>query len=77
MTAHNLGGVAFIAASSVLWLNASPFYEAKLKNQEKVLDVLYHKVGTSMRLLNNAIPRMRTSTELDRRTRKLYNQRND
>ena len=29
-----------------------------------------------MQLLNDLVPRMRTSTEIDRRTRKIYNDRN-
>lgn len=48
----------------------------KYSQQEKTLDVLYHKIGTSMKMLNDLIPRTRTTTDIDVRTRMLYSQRN-
>ena len=65
-----------MAATTVFWVNESPFYYAKQNAQEKLLDVIYHKIGTSMKLLNDALPRTRTSTEIDRRTRSIYEERN-
>lgn len=69
-------GAAFVGATTLLWLNLSPFYISKENGQEKVLDALYHKLGPSMKLLNELIPRTRTSTDIDIRTRMLYSQRN-
>jgi hypothetical protein len=40
------------------------------------MDVLYHKVGTFMKMLNDVLPRTRTSGEVDRRTIKVYQERN-
>ena len=69
-------GLAFVAATSIVWLNLSPYYARKEAEQEKTLDVLYHKIGPSMRQLNDLIPRTRTSTDIDFRTRMIYSQRN-
>lgn len=65
-----------MAVTSILWLNLSPFYVSKEREQERTLDLLYHKVGTSMKSFNDLIPRTRTSTDIDFRTRMLYSQRN-
>ena len=40
------------------------------------MDVLYHKIGPAMRMLNDLIPRTRTSTDIDFRTRMIYSKRN-
>lgn len=65
-----------VGAVTLAWLNFSPFYIRKEKEQEKLLDHLYHKVGTVMKGLNDLVPRTRTSTDIDVRTRMLYSQRN-
>ena len=59
-----------------MWLNLSPFYIAKEKAQVAQLQNIYDKIGSAMKDFNDMVPRMRTSTEIDRRTRKLYNERN-
>ena len=41
-----------------------------------MLDHLYHKIGTTMKGLNDLVPRTRTSTDIDVRSRMLYSQRN-
>jgi hypothetical protein len=41
-----------------------------------MLDALYHKIGVSMKLLVDLVPRTRTSTDIDVRTRMIYSQRN-
>lgn len=68
----DVGGVAFVAATTIYWLNASPFYVSKESAQEKMLQTIYQKIGVSMKVLNDALPRSRTSTEIDGRTRSIY-----
>lgn len=65
-----------MGVTSVLWFHLSPFYENKLSEQVRTLDVLYHKIGTTMKLLNDLLPRTRTSTDIDIRTQMIYSKRN-
>lgn len=69
-------GAGFVALTSILWLNLNPFYLNKFSEQERTLDLLYHKIGTSMKLLNDLVPRTRTTTDIDVRTRMIYSKRN-
>ena len=41
-----------------------------------MVDLIYSKIGSAIVGLNDLVPRSRTSTEIDRRTRKLFNERN-
>jgi hypothetical protein len=40
------------------------------------MDLLYGKVGTFMKMLNDVLPRSRTSGEIDRKTIRVYSERN-
>lgn len=71
-----LVGIALVGITSALWFNLSPFYQRKEAAQEQLLDVLYHKIGISMKSLNDALPRSRTSGEMDRYSMFTYFKRN-
>ena len=42
---------------------------------EKLMEKLDKKFGPNMKYLNDAVPRFRTTREIDRRTQQLYNER--
>lgn len=58
--------------ASVLWSNLSPFYAKKEQIQEETMDFLDHEVGTFMKMLNDVLPRTRTSGEVDKKTMQDY-----
>ena len=65
-----------MGVSTLLWLNLSPFYIARENSQVATLQLIYDKIGSGMGGFNDMVPRTRTSTEIDRRTRQLYAERN-
>ena len=61
--------------TTLYWLNLSPFYLKKEDLLEKLMEKLDKKYGPDMKILNDALPRTRTTREIDRRTQQLYNER--
>ena len=70
-----LDGVGLVTLTTLYWLNLSPFYLKKEDLLEKLMEKLDKKYGPDMKILNDALPRTRTTREIDRRTQQLYNER--
>lgn len=70
-----LSGVA-LGAFWLLWANWSPIYRNMDKKREELLEVIEKRIGPYMTQLNDVLPRFWTEGEVNRKIRRLYNQRN-
>lgn len=66
-----LTGVAWL-----FWINQSPLYRNFTKKREEKLKVVEEKIGRNLRFLNDVLPRWWGEGEINRKLRKLYNNRN-
>lgn len=67
---------AVLCASWLLWVNWSPLYRSFENKREDLLELLFKRIGPSMRHLNDVLPRFWNEGEISRKMRKLYNERN-
>ena len=67
---------ATLGALWLLWLNWSPLYSSFDRKREDLLELVERRVGLNLRQLNDILPRYWTEGEVNRKLRRLYNQRN-
>lgn len=65
-----------LGASWLLWVNWSPIYRKMDQKREDLLGVIEKRIGPYMTQLNDVLPRFWTEGEVNRKIRRLYNQRN-
>lgn len=72
---YTISGVT-LGALWVLWMNWSPIYASFDRKREVTLELIEKRVGANLRQLNDILPRYWTEAEVNRKIRRLYNQRN-
>jgi hypothetical protein len=66
-----LTGIAWL-----FWINHGPLYRKMTQLREEKLKTVEGKIGRNLRFLNDVLPRWWGEVEINRKLRKLYNNRN-
>lgn len=75
-SALRLFQVGVTGVAWLFWINHGPLYRLMTKTREEKLKVVEGKIGRNLRFLNDVIPRWWGEGEINRKLRKLYNNRN-